>query len=339
MSVGIDIGSKTIKIVEITKEGQNFRLKASGIVGYKGVTPEQTKNDKEAEPLVDTIKKLYKEAKISSRDVSIALSESSVYTRVVKFPLLTDSEIASAVRWEAEQYIPIPAAEAVIQHQIIERRENVTPPTVDVLLVAAPQVTLERYIKVVEMAGLRVIAVETELLSLARSLGPDGQTALIVDIGARASNISVVKNGNLVFSRSFATGGDALTRAASQYFGIDALQAEEYKRTYGFSQAQLEGKVKQALLPVLNLIGDEIKKAIHYYQSEAKGEQISTVILTGGSVGTPDISTELSQMLSVEVAIGNPFAKVQVDPVAVKNLTGYAPFYAVAVGLAMKQKV
>lgn len=338
MSVGLDIGSKTIKIVELSPEGTSWRLRASGIVGYKGVSPDQVKDDKELTPLVDVLKKLYKEAKISSREVSIALSESSVYTRIVKFPLLTDSEIASAVRWEAEQYIPIPAAEAIIQYQVIERRENTSPPSVDVLLVAAPRQTVEHYVRVVEMAGLTLASVETELLSLSRSLGVGDQSVLIADLGARSTDIAIVKNSKLVFSRSFPTGGDAFTRAVSQYLGIDQVQAEEYKRTYGLSETQLEGKVRQSLDPVIHLVGDEMRKSLHYYQAESKGDQVHSVILSGGSAGLPEIAAMLTQLLGIEVIVGNPFAKINVDAGAVKSLTGYAPFYAVACGLAMRSK-
>jgi type IV pilus assembly protein PilM len=338
MSVGLDIGSKTIKFVELSQEGARWRLKASGIVGYKGVAPDQAKDDKELEAVIEAVKKLHKEAKIVSRDVSIALSESSVYTRTVKFPLLTDAEIASAVRWEAEQYIPIPITEAVIQHQIIERRENATPPAVDVLLVAAPRIVVERYVRAVEMAGLRLVSVETELMSLSRSLGTDNQTVMVADLGARSTDIAIVKNGKLMFSRSFATGGDAFTRAVSQFLGIDQMQAEEYKRTYGLKGDQLEGKVKQSLEAVFHLVGDEMKKALHYYQTESKGDQINSAILSGGAAGLPDVTATLTQHLGIEVIIGNPFAKVDVDPSAVAGLTGYAPFYSVAVGLAMRGK-
>lgn len=338
MSVGLDIGSKTIKVVELAPEGTGWRLKASGIVGYKGTPPDQTKDESELAPLVDVIKKLFKEAKISSRDVTIALSESSVYTRIVKFPLLTDAEIASAVRWEAEQYIPIPASEAIIQHQIIERRETTTPPSVDVLLVAAPRIVVERYVRTVEMAGLTLSSVETELLSLSRSLGIDTQSVLVCDLGARSTDVAIVKNGKLVFSRSFPTGGDAFTRAVSQYLGIDAVQAEEYKRTYGLSQNQLEGKVKQSLDPVVHLVADEMRKALHYYQAESKGDQVHSVVLSGGSAGLPEIAAMLTEILGLEVIVGNPFSKITVDPSAVKSLTGYAPFYAVACGLAMRPK-
>ena len=337
MSVGLDIGSKTIKIVELSKEKDRFRLKASGIVGYTGKTPEQVKDDKEMVPLAEAIKKLYKEAKISSRDTAIALPEPQVFTRTIKFPTLTDSEIASAVKWEAEQYIPIPVNDAIVQHQIIERREDTTPAQVVVLLIAAPKTLVEKYARLIEMAGLNLVAIETELVSLVRSLAPPDQTILLADFGARSTDIAVAKKGTLTFSRSIPTAGEAFTRAVSQSLGVEEQQAEEYKKTYGLSATELEGKIKKALDPVFRLVGEEMKKAIHFYQSEEKGDTPGSVVLAGGSAGMPEVASTLTKLLGIEVIVGNPFSKVDVAPEAVRSLAGFAPFYSIAVGLAMKE--
>src|SRR5688572_16601119 len=121
MSLGLDIGSRTIKIVELAKEGNAFRLKSSGAVGYKGLSPDQSTTEKDLAPIAEAIKKLHKEAHVSTKDVAIALPEPYVFTRTIKLPLLTDNEIASAIKWEAEQYVPIPVADAIIQHQILDR--------------------------------------------------------------------------------------------------------------------------------------------------------------------------------------------------------------------------
>ncbi len=335
MSVGIDIGSKTIKIVELSHEGGKFRLKASGIVGHQGKTPEQVKDDKEFAVLADAVKKLHKEAKITSKDVAIALPETQVYTRTIKFPQLTDAEIASAVRWEAEQYIPIPVNEAIVQHQIIDRREDTSPPSVSVLLVAAPKALVEKYARVVEMAGLSLSSVETDLIALVRSLAPLDQTVLLVDFGGRSTDIAVAKNAQLIFSRSIPTAGEAFTRAVSQTLGIEESQAEEYKRTYGLSATELEGKVKGALEPVFRVVADEMKKAIQFYQSDEKGDIPRSAVLSGGTAGMPEAASTLTKLLGIEVVVGNPFAKVEVDPSAVKQLAGFAPLYGIAVGLAM----
>jgi type IV pilus assembly protein PilM len=336
MSVGLDIGSKTIKVIELSHDKGRWDLKASGIIGYKGKTPEQAKDDKELTPLVDAIKKLFKEAKIGSREVAISLPEPNVFTRTIRFPLLTDAEISSAVKWEAEQYIPIPKEEAIIQHEIIERREDTTPGQVIVLLVAAPKVLVEKYAKVVEMSGLNLAVVETGLLALVRSLAPENQIVMIVNCGARSTDIAVVKSGNMAFTRSIHTAGEAFTRAIAQALGIQDVQAEEYKRTYGLSEAQLEGKVKGALDPVFNVVGSEMKKALQFYQSEEGKVSVHSVILSGGSAAMPNIAPTLTKLLGIEVVVGNPFTKITVDPQAAKSLSGFAPFYSIAVGLAMR---
>lgn len=336
MSVGLDIGSKTIKIVELAREHSKWRLRASGVVGYSGVTPEKMKGDKDIAPLAAVIKKLHKEARISSKEIALALPESQVYTRSIKFPLLTDAEIGSAVKWEAEQYIPIPLEEAVVQHQILARRENVSPPEVLVLLVAAPRGLVEKYQRLIQMAGLTLVTLETELMAISRALAPEDQTIMIVDFGARSTNIAIVKEGKLGFSRSIATGGDAFTRAISQGLGIDLQQAEEYKRTYGLSSKHLEGKVKGALETVFRLVADEMRKAVQFYQSEEQGDAPNSLVVSGGTAGMPEAVSVLTKLLGIEVMIGNPFTKVNVDPEAAKSLSGYAPLYSIAVGLALR---
>lgn len=337
MSVGLDIGSKTIKVVELDKDGNNFKLKGASVIGYQGTSIENLKDEKEMANLSQIISKFFKEANISSKDVAISLPEAQVFTRSIKFPLLTDQEIASAVKWEAEQYIPIPVKEAVVQHQVLERRENANPPEVAVLLVAAPRNLVDRYIKVLQMAKINVVSIETELVSMVRALAPADQTTLLVDFGARSTDIAIASNQKLVFSRSIPTAGEALTRAVAKNLGVEQQQAEQYKRSYGLSAGQLEGKIKNALDPVFNMVTDEIKKAIHFYQTEYDGKTPSSTMISGGSAGIPDAVSALSKSLGIEVVVANPFSKVQVSQQAAKSLGGYAPLYSIAVGLALRQ--
>jgi type IV pilus assembly protein PilM len=335
--VGINIGSKTIKIVEIEKQGGGFALNASGIVGFSGTTVDKMVDEKEMASLGQIIKKLHSEAGVSSEDVVLSIPEPLVFTRTIKFPLLTDNEIASAVKWEAEQYIPIPLNEAIVQHTILTRNEKATPPEVLVLLVAAPRTIVGKYTKVVQMAGLNPIAVETELIALTRSLAPPDKTVLLVDLGATSTNIAISKMGLLSFSRSIPIAGDAFTRAVSQGLGVTPQQAEEYKKTYGLTPTQLEGKIKGILDPVLALVVDEIKKAISYYLTDEKGETPAALIVTGGTSAIPEIVSTLSKLIGMEVLVGNPFAKLKVDPETANKLAPYAPLYSVAVGLALRE--
>ena len=336
MGVGLDIGTKTIKIVELAKEGNSFKLNGSGVVGYKGITPGNFKEEKDLLELAQVIKKLHKEARISSKDITIALPEEKIFTRVIDFPLLTDQEISSAIKWEAEQYIPIPIAEAIVQHQIISRIEKGTPSGVKVLLVAVSRNLVEIYVKLLQSVNLNTVKVDTELLSLTRVFAPNDKTSLIIDFGASSTDIAICNKGILSFSRSIPTAGEAFSRAVAQRLNITPQQAEEYKKAYGLS-SKLEEKIKGALDPVIRSVSDEIKKAIFYYQSEEKGEMPSSVILSGGSSGMPEVVTYLSKMLGLEIVVGNPFAKVSLSTDAQKVLAPYAPLYSIAVGLAMAE--
>jgi type IV pilus assembly protein PilM len=337
MGVGLDIGSKTIKVVELGGGGKRFILKAAGAVGYSNnIDIESIQDEKELANLAKAIKALFNDAKISSNKVSIAIPENKAYTRILKLPLLNDEEVASAVKWEAEELIPIPIKEAIIQHQVIERQEAGNPPQVVVLLVAVQKELVEKYMKMLRLVGLNVVGVETNLLSLVRSVSYPNKVSIIADIGAYATNIAIAKSEQLVFSRSISTAGSALTRAVAQSLGVSLEQAEQYKRTYGFSEGQLEGKVGDALTPILRVIIEETKKAINYYQLEVKGDKPSSVILSGGSAGLPGITTVFTKYLDIEVAMCNPFSKIEVDQESAKNLASFAPLYSVAVGLAMR---
>ncbi len=336
MSIGIDIGSKTIKVVELAKDGNRMALKSAGTVGYTASDVANFRDDKEYQALGEAIKKLFKDAKIAGKNVTIALPETSVFTRILKFPLLNDQEIASAVKWEAEEYIPIPLKDAVVEHVILERQEVGNPPQVLVLLIAVTKELVERYVKVAGFAGLNVVSVETELMAMVRSTAPIDKTAVLIDFGAHSTDLAIAKQGQLFFSRSIPTAGDAFTRAVAQTLGVSVEQAEEYKKTYGLSPEALEGKVGQSLIPVFRVVAEEIKKALHYYQLEVRGEAVSSILISGGTAGLPGVASELTKMLGIEVAVANPFANVTVDPTAAASLANFAPLYSVAVGLAMR---
>lgn len=336
MSVGLDIGSKTVKMIELSSEGKGKKLQAAGVLGYQGADIAKLEDDKDFLAISEVVRKLQKEAKISSKEIVLALPEDGVFTRTIKFPPLSDAEIASAVKWEAEQYIPIPINEAIFQHQILERRKDSSPPEVIVLLVAAPRSLVEKYVKIVHQARLTPLAVETDLIALVRALAPTDRTVMILDFGARSTDLAIAKNGFLSFSRSIPTAGEAFTRAVAQTLGVERAQAEEYKRAYGLSEEKLEGKVKEALSSVFKVVVDEIKKSIHYYQSEEQGDAPKSLILSGGTSGMPEALPELSSMLEMEIEIGNPFKNISVDPEMAKSLAGYAPLYSVAVGLALR---
>lgn len=329
---GLDIGTQSIKVAALGKAQEKWSLMAAGIAStpLPGISSD---SERVLISVSDAIRKLCLDAKITEKNVVFALSENYVYTRLVSFPPLSDTEVASAVEWQIESYIPLPKRDAVYDHQIITKSEKST----QVFIIATPKKIVDRYIKVLQMANLVPVAVETELIALARSIAPEHKRALILDFGASSADIAVAVNKNVVFSRSIPTGGEALTRAIAQTIGVQPAQAEEYKRMYGLSSAQLEGKVKQALDPVMRSILDEFKKAIVFWQTDHPDQPIETLVVTGGTAGLPEIAPVLAEYLGLEVNVGDPFINVLKNEQTAKALVPYAPLYAVVVGLAMRE--
>ena len=157
------------------------------------------------------------------------------------------------------------------------------------------------------------------------------------DIGEKFSNIVAFKKGNIYFSRSMPVGGESLTRAISVNLGLDMASAEEYKKAYGIREMELEGKIKNAIMPVFNSLAEEIRKAMVMFSEDGE-KHINLLILSGGGSKMPGIAEELARILGVEVQVIQPFLKVDsskiVSPI---DLTSDGYRFSTAVGLAMRE--
>lgn len=332
--IGIDIGSSAIKIVELAPQGAG---KWKLLTAASLATPEGAQlisGQANLAAISATIAKVCKEAGVHTRQVVASIPEEQVSTHLVEMPAMTEGEVEQALEWQVEQYIPLAKEDAVWSYQIVKKDDAAG--SMEVLLVAVSKKIAETYRQVFEQAGLEVVALETELTSAARSLttGNPG-IAIIVDIGARSTDIGVTRSSQLLFSRTVPTAGEAFTRAIETSLGLETAQAEQYKNTYGFSAGQLQGKLLEAMNPVLGLIATEIKKTMDFYRGKHAAEAAKSVILSGGVAVLPDVITSLSAQVGMEVLIGNPFANVSMDDAQKKALTGNEPFYATAVGLSM----
>lgn len=248
---GLDIGSHSLKIAQVEKNKDKPRLIA---FGFAEAPPRGLLSEAETDltALAEAIKRLHQEARIDTKNVASALPEDQVFTKVVTFPKLSDEELGSAIKWEAEQYVPIPLDEVNLDYQIVGKAKEGVAEKIEVLLVAAPKRLIEKVLQVLRVAGFNPVALETEILALARSLiTPDSETSLLVDLGARATDIAIVENGQVVLTRSIPTAGEALTRAVASGLDLEPSQAEEYKKAYGVDPKKLEGKIRGVIGPVL----------------------------------------------------------------------------------------
>jgi type IV pilus assembly protein PilM len=335
--IGIDIGSASIKLVELAPVGRN-KWKLLGAAAMPSPVGGIVGNPNNLGVISQSIAKMIREAGVRSRKVVAALPEEQISSHVVEMPFMSDDEIKQALQWQVEQYIPIPADKAVWSHQVIKK--DPSSGEMEILLVAAAKTLVNSYNQVLDQAGLEVLALETELMATARAeVLNDVPLSLIVDIGAKSTDLGIVQMGQLVFARTIPTAGEAFTRAIETALNMDTEQAEQYKNSYGFSADKLGGKLTDAMKPVLAVIATEIKKTTEFYVSKHSGTAMKMVTLSGGVAALPEVVGALSGMLGMEVAVGDPFRQVELTEAQSRSLAGNGPFYAVAVGLAMRQVV
>jgi type IV pilus assembly protein PilM len=338
--IGLDIGVASIKVVALNHDSNPPRLISLGSIA----TPQPgmlSEAGVELESVGTAIKKLISSARIEQKEVVAALPESKVFTRVIDdLPYLSDKELLSAIRYAAEEFIPMPVSEVDLNWQVLSRAKDKKSRTV-VFVIATPKSVVKKYISVLAMAGLTPVALETEIIASTRSLvgsNPFSPTSLIIQNGSTTTDFAVVSKGLILLTRSISTGGAALTRALAQEFNFELPQAEEYKKVYGLLSDQLEGKVFEGLKPVIDVIVDETKRVIQAFQLRNPQNPIKRIILSGGGAKLPGLVLYMANNLGLEVQEADPWYFVSRDESLKAKLVQEGSLYSVAAGLALRDQ-
>lgn len=336
MSVGLDLGTYAIKAVELKKKGQSFEVvKVASVLNSVGsVIPADAKS---RAALVEQMYQFFKEYQLPMTGVNIAIPESYVATKIISMPTLSEAELASAISWQAEQYIPIPIEKLQLEYQVLYRPPKGSKENMRVLLVGVQKDIVEQFSTLFVEAGIEIQSLETQTLALFRSLVFQQPTVptLFVHIGASAMDFIVYKDGELAFVYSHPNGGTLLTRSLERGLGFDTQQAEEYKRTYGLDEQKLEGKLYQVMLPVFKSFISEIQKAIQYFNAAHPATPIKRIVCSGGTALLPNFISLVASTLGEEVSVCTPFNTMTFHA-GVSMQEGDMPTYSVAVGLAMR---
>ena len=308
-ALALDIGTYTIKAISgkpgkkvaIEKVVESFNT--TGIV----VPTDETQTEK----LVETIGNLISDHKLPNSDVRLSLPESIVSTKIINMPRLSDAELASAIGWQAEQYIPIPPEELTLEYKVLYRpsKKNHNE-QMRVLLVGTRKTLIEQFIMTFNYLGIEPTLLETQILSVIRSLQFEtvDPTTLIVHMGANTTTLAVIHQGELAFVFNHMSGSQTLTKALQGGIGLDAVQAEQYKRQYGLDETQFQGKVRTVLLPAVKVLTDAMQKAIRFFVNQNPTATVQRVLLSGGGIQLPNLVPHIANTLGAEVIVANPFA-------------------------------
>lgn len=339
--IGLDIGFSSIKVV-VLSEDKTPKLISLGQIAspQPGIISD---SDLDLEAIGTAIKNLLHEVGVSSDNVVIALPESKIFTRVIyDLPFLTNDELSQAIKYAAEEFVPLPIEQVNLNYQVIFRSAQKGPDSRTVVfVVATPKTLVEKYLKVLNMAQIKALAIETELIAAARALlgsNPYSPPTLIVQFGSATTDFAVFADNLVLLTRSISTGSVALTRTIAQSFNFDLTQAEEYKKVYGILSDQLEGKQYSILKPIMDVIVTETKRVIQSQEIQNPQRPIKRVVLTGGGAKLPGLVVFMADSLGLEVQEADPWVSIEKDPKVKQKLLTDAPLYTVAVGLALREE-
>lgn len=338
--MGLDIGFSSIKAVVLRNDGNTSRLVSLGHVASPspGIISD---SDLDLEAVATAIKNLVEEVKSPTKEVRIALPESRIFTRVIyDLPYLNDEELAQAIHFAAEEFVPMPIQEVNLNYQVIFRSPQNDPKSRTVVfVVASPKNLVNKYLKVLQMVELKPLAIETEIIAATRSLvssNPYSPTTLLIQLGSTTTDYAIVSEGLILLTRSISTGGVALTRAIAQNFNFELIQAEEYKKVYGLLEDQLEGKLFQVLRPIIDVIVGEGKKVVQSHEIQNRQLPVKRIVLTGGGSQLPGLVRYFANVLGLEVQEADPWSDIALDVNLKSKLVAEGAFYSVAIGLALK---
>ena len=333
---GLDLGSSSIKIAQLRELHGSPSLVTYGDIEVAG---NLLSSDSEIDQnrVSELIKQLAQDAKVTTKNVVASLSASQSYTAIIRTPKLSHNELAECIKFQADKVIPMAMDQVKLDWAVVGE----VPETdeVDVLLVAAPNNTANKYLNIIQKAGLELLALEINPIAQSRSLiGPADKPKciIIVDIGSVASDIAILSNTVPQLVRSVAIGSKALNRVVSQNLGIDAGQADQFIKKFGMDQTKIEGQVFKTLKPVVDHLVEEINKSITFFQEKNPTQRVEKIILTGGTTALPGLPLYLANATGLTIEVGNPWQNISYPKELESSLAGLSLSYATAIGLAMR---
>jgi type IV pilus assembly protein PilM len=353
-SIGIELGSHTLKMVETRVSGGKVQLLQYGIVEIPPAL--QGKASRDAASIAPLIKQLLARCSSSSADIYLSFSGPSVNLQRIKLPPMPDQEMLAAIRWQGKKYFPFPLDEARVVYKKIAGISAETP-DLDLITAAVLNKFMDQELSLLEQAGYSAAGIDAVPFSLqyAFQLTGDryrGKTVAVLDIGAEGTTIAILKAGELQFAREIATGGNDFTRALMEpvavegkQFALSVEEAEAIKKKYGIPMGGGQevtpaglplSRIMFIIRPVLERLSTEALRSFDVYKAQGREKRVDTILLCGGGAGFKNLAAFLSSGLGIDVSVMDPFAALPV-PGHLQNDTAFQqhkPRLSVALGLS-----
>ncbi|MFM2414339.1 MAG: hypothetical protein RI911_32 [Candidatus Parcubacteria bacterium] len=361
--IGIDIGSSSIKMVQLRREHGKAILETYGAISlgpYAELHPGQVAR-LPAQRLADALRDLMRESNITAKTAGVAIPFSSSLTSVIELPPMSKDQLQRVIPLEARKYIPVPMNEITLDWFVLpkdEFSENVGPggapkkDVIEVLLVAIHNDVLNTFQTVMSEIQIEPQFYELEVFSAARSsLGHGVAPVMLVDIGASTTKVSIIERGVVRMSHIINQGGQEMSLSITRALNWDFEKAERVKKEQGMtlsteaasaaSQTLQPGaipptSIRTALLSTLGRIIPEAHKVLLSYGKKYQ-KNVPHIVFTGGGATVKDLIPYAQERLGAEVLLAHPFDKAEAPAFLVEVLKEVGPEFAVAVGVALRQ--
>ena len=336
--VGLDIGSSSIKAVELKKTRGDIEVVH---IGLEPLSPDIVVDSMivDSGSVSSAITKIFNENNIKSKAVATSVSGHSVIVKRIPMASMDDSELAGSIQTEAAQHIPFDIADVNVDYQILS--DDTSGPQMDVLLVAVKKDKILNYTNVLSLAGKTPAVVDIDAFALQNCYEYNyepapGATVALLNLGASVMNINIVKGATPLFTRDVSVGGNQYTDSLQKELDLSFDDAESLKLGNKVGTVSEDAKMP-ILQQVTEIIVLEIQKTFDFFRATAAGEHIERIYLAGGSSKVPGLMEALRQEFSLPVEPLNPFQRISAGAgVPTDLIDRNAGQLAIAVGLALR---
>jgi type IV pilus assembly protein PilM len=340
--VGIDISSTAVKLLELTKVGNGYRVESYAMEPLPERSVEN-KDIKELEIVGDAIRRLKARAKPTAEHAACAVAGNSVITKIVTMTSgLTDNEIRETIEADANQYISFPLEEVNLDFEIIGPNEKEPEARMDVLLAAARNDVVDSRTAAMELGGFKVKVVDVERYALENALvllakdDPEinaEETLALVEVGSHSTTIYILSHSKIIYTFEEPFGARALTERIQIKYGLGYPEAIHAQRNGGLP----ESYETELLIPFKREMAQQVNRMVQRYCNSPTAERLSHVLVSGGCAAISGLVELLNEEIGGHVTIANPFIAMSVsNKVDKKDLMNDAPALLIACGLALR---
>ncbi len=339
-AVGLDISDESIHFVELSTSKGGYTIKRFGErkISEKIIEAGEIKDVKELTKILTSLKKEF-----GQTAVNVSLPEQHAYLLKLRIPKVKKKEIRDSIELQIEDNVPISAAEAVFDYDIlnIDKKESM----IEVILSVLPRKISEKYIDTIKNAGLSPLSFEIEAQAISRSVIPEGDegTFMIIDFGRTRTGISIISNGITMFTSTVEIGGISLTKAIKKLLAISTEEAEKIKKEKGVMGQDKNSELFLTMMSIVGILKDEANKHYVYWHTHKdsygnKRPSIEKILLCGGDSNLSGLTDYLSTGLHIPVELANSMVNINSFDIYIPEMSFSDSLrFTTALGLALRQ--